>query len=57
MTNGVLAGFPVVDVKINAVDGSYHEVDSNEMAFKIAGSMALQGRLPARPVPCCSSRS
>jgi len=42
MTNGVLAGFPVVDVKAKLYDGSYHEVDSNEMAFKIAGSMALQ---------------
>ncbi len=40
--NGVLAGYPVVDVKIKAVDGSYHDVDSNEMAFKIAGSMAFK---------------
>ncbi|MBL0042188.1 MAG: elongation factor G [Xanthomonadales bacterium] len=40
--NGVLAGFPVVDVKIRAVDGSYHDVDSNEMAFKVAGSMAFK---------------
>ncbi|MEW4372715.1 elongation factor G [Paenibacillus kandeliae] len=42
MKNGVLAGFPVVDVKATVVDGSYHDVDSNEMAFKIAGSMALK---------------
>jgi elongation factor G len=42
MKNGVLAGFPVVDVKVRAVDGSYHDVDSNEMAFKIAGSMAFK---------------
>jgi elongation factor G len=42
MKNGVLAGFPVVDIKIRAVDGSYHDVDSNEMAFKIAGSMAFK---------------
>ncbi|WP_046213349.1 elongation factor G [Paenibacillus wulumuqiensis] len=42
MKNGVLAGFPVVDVKATIVDGSYHDVDSNEMAFKIAGSMALK---------------
>src|SRR5688572_4091311 len=42
LKNGVLAGFPVVDVKIKAVDGSYHDVDSNEMAFKIAGSMAFK---------------
>jgi elongation factor G len=40
--NGVLAGFPVVDVKVRLIDGSYHEVDSNEMAFKIAGSMAFK---------------
>ena len=45
MKNGVLAGFPVVDVKIKAVDGSYHDVDSNEMAFKIAGSMAFKEAL------------
>jgi len=42
MKNGVIAGFPVVDVKATIVDGSYHDVDSNEMAFKIAGSMALK---------------
>jgi elongation factor G len=42
MKNGVLAGFPVVDIKIRAVDGSYHDVDSNEMAFKVAGSMAFK---------------
>ncbi len=39
---GVLAGFPVVDVKVSLYDGSYHEVDSSEMAFKIAGSMAIK---------------
>ncbi|MFI5240275.1 MAG: elongation factor G [Candidatus Saccharimonadia bacterium] len=42
MQNGVLAGYPVVDVKAKLYDGSFHEVDSSEMAFKIAGSMALQ---------------
>ncbi|MCC3376653.1 elongation factor G [Cohnella sp. REN36] len=42
MKNGVLAGFPVVDIKATIFDGSYHDVDSNEMAFKIAGSMALK---------------
>ena len=42
MKNGVLAGFPVVDIKVRAVDGSYHDVDSNEMAFKVAGSMAFK---------------
>jgi len=42
LANGVLAGYPVVDVKVELYYGSYHEVDSSEMAFKIAGSMALQ---------------
>ena len=42
MNNGVIAGYPVVDIKAELYDGSYHDVDSNEMAFKIAGSMALQ---------------
>jgi len=42
MEGGVLAGYPVVDVKVALFDGSYHEVDSNEMAFKIAGSMAFK---------------
>ena len=42
MEAGVLAGFPVVDVKVTLYDGSYHEVDSSEMAFKIAGSMAFK---------------
>jgi elongation factor G len=42
MNAGVLAGYPVVDVKITLYDGSYHEVDSSEMAFKIAGSMAFK---------------
>jgi elongation factor G len=42
MTSGVLAGFPVVAVKVTLIDGSYHEVDSSEMAFKIAGSMGFK---------------
>jgi len=42
LENGVLAGYPVVDVKVELVDGSYHDVDSSEMAFKIAGSMAVK---------------
>ena len=51
MANGVLAGYPVVDVKVELYDGSYHEVDSNEMAFKIAGSMGFQeGFKKANPV-------
>ena len=51
MENGVLAGFPVVDVKVTVFDGSFHEVDSSEMAFKIAGSMAFKaGFMKASPV-------
>ena len=51
MKNGVVAGYPVVDVKITVFDGSYHDVDSNEMAFKVAGSMAFKdGVLKASPV-------
>ncbi|MDR2066972.1 MAG: elongation factor G [Endomicrobium sp.] len=42
MTSGVLAGYPVVDIKVTVTDGSFHEVDSSEMAFKIAGSMAFK---------------
>ena len=42
MNSGVLAGYPVVDVKVTLYDGSYHEVDSSEMAFKVAGSMAFK---------------
>jgi elongation factor G len=51
MENGVLAGYPVEDVKVTLYDGSYHEVDSNETAFKVAGSMAFrEGALKANPV-------
>lgn len=51
MNSGVLAGFPVVDVIVSLVDGSYHEVDSSEMAFKIAGSMGFKdGANKAGPV-------
>ncbi len=51
MNNGVLAGYPVLDVKATLFDGSYHDVDSSEMAFKIAGSMAFKkGALEAQPV-------
>ena len=51
MENGVIAGYPVVDVKVTLYDGSYHDVDSSEMAFKIAGSMGFRaGATNANPV-------
>lgn len=51
MANGVLAGFPMVDIGVTVYDGSYHDVDSSEMAFKIAGSMAFKaGAVKAQPV-------
>ncbi|QFU24900.1 elongation factor G [Shewanella eurypsychrophilus] len=56
MKSGVLAGFPILDVKVTLYDGSYHDVDSNEMAFKVAASMGFKkGALEADPVilePC-----
>ena len=49
--SGILAGYPVIDLKVTLVDGSYHDVDSSEIAFKIAGSMAMrEGVLKASPV-------
>ncbi|MEG6584100.1 elongation factor G [Dendrosporobacter sp. 1207_IL3150] len=58
MTGGILAGFPMVDVKVTLYDGSYHTVDSSEMAFKIASSSALRkGAMQAKPVllePVCN---
>jgi elongation factor G len=51
VANGIMAGYPIVDVKVKLVDGSYHEVDSSEMAFKIAGSMGFkEGFNKASPV-------
>lgn len=49
--NGILAGYPLIDIKVRLIDGSFHDVDSNEMAFKVAGSMALKNAAKiARPV-------
>ena len=51
MTNGVITGFPVVDVKVSLYDGSFHDVDSSEVAFRVAGSIAFkEGALKANPV-------
>ena len=51
MASGVIAGFPVVDIKVILYDGSYHDVDSSELAFKVAGSMAFKsGMAQANPV-------
>ena len=51
MANGVITGFPVVDVKVSLYDGSFHDVDSSEVAFRVAGSMAFkEGALKAKPV-------
>jgi elongation factor G len=51
MESGILGGYPVVDIRIELVDGSYHEVDSSEMAFKVAGSMAFKEAMKrAKPV-------
>ncbi|MBI1818865.1 MAG: elongation factor G [Nitrospirae bacterium] len=51
LQNGILGGYPMVDIRVTIFDGSYHDVDSNEMAFKIAGSMAVKsGALRANPV-------
>ena len=56
LATGIYAGFPVVDVKVTLFDGSYHDVDSSEMAFKIAGSMAVKDAFARRTRPS-SSRS
>ena len=56
LENGVLAGYPMVDVKVELVYGSYHDVDSSEMAFKIAGSMAFKEAARAGAPGASSSR-
>jgi elongation factor G len=50
MESGILGGYPVVDVRVELIDGSYHDVDSSEMAFKVAGSMAFKAMKRANPV-------
>ena len=57
METGVLAGYEMVDVAVVLIDGSYHDVDSSEMAFKIAGSMAFKEAVPQSQARSCSSRS
>jgi len=54
--SGVYAGFQVIDIKVQITDGSFHEVDSNELAFKMAGIFALKDAFRKR-VPFCSNRS
>ena len=56
MEFGVLAGYPMVDVKFTLEDGAYHDVDSSELAFKLAGIAGVQGGRAAWPSRCCSSR-
>ena len=56
LTSGVVAGFPVVDVKVTLFDGSYHDVDSNENAFKMAASIAFKDGMRQRPTRSCSSQ-
>ena len=57
MQQGVVAGYPLKGVRVRLFDGSYHTVDSSEMAFKIAGSIAMKRGARAAPARCCWSRS
>ncbi len=57
MERGVVAGYPVVDVKVKLYDGSYHAVDSSELAFKLAGVLSLEQSHEETPCRCCSNRS
>ncbi len=55
--SGVLAGYPLINVKVTLIDGSYHEVDSSQVAFEQAGAPRLHARPARRPACSCSSRS
>ena len=55
LKNGPLGGFPVVDIGVTLTDGSYHDVDSSDQAFKMAGILGMREALPDA-VRCCSSR-
>ena len=52
LDSGILAGYPIIDLKVELIDGSYHDVDSSEMAFKIAGSIALRKAFARRSQFC-----
>ena len=56
MEFGVLAGYPMVDVKVTLEDGAYHDVDSSELAFKMAGTQAFKEAARDGQARCCSSR-
>ena len=57
LTAGVIAGYPVIGVKARVVDGSYHDVDSSDLAFRMAASMATREAVARTPIPSSSSRS